>query len=302
VAIGAINDGEILQRSGSSIIGAAIGTVVQAYNAFLSALAALSTTGLIARTGSGTVATRTITAASNQVQVTDGNGVAGDPTLNIEPGFTSASYWNPQMWTDGASLLGTVAVSPGAGITYVPFGLGGFPVARITSTTTTANVIRTTNTIACLAQTATHRFWVVTGPTKTSVRWRVGLATAPIGNALKPTNGAVMIVFDTDSGQANAATNWYVLTYDGGGGSVDYYDTTVACNVDTAYEVEVKSLGTQVTLRVRAANGAWGVLYVATSNIPAPNTGMQPTIACESTQAATTRNLDFRKYSGWGAF
>jgi hypothetical protein len=49
----------------------------------LTALAGLSTTGLIARTGSGTAATRAITAGSFKVSVTDGDGVAGNPTVDV---------------------------------------------------------------------------------------------------------------------------------------------------------------------------------------------------------------------------
>lgn len=46
----------------------------------LLALFNLATTGLIVRTGAGTVATRTLTAAAGIV-VTNGSGVAGDPTI-----------------------------------------------------------------------------------------------------------------------------------------------------------------------------------------------------------------------------
>jgi hypothetical protein len=57
--------------------------VYQAIATILSAIAVLSTTGLIARTGSGTVATRTITGTSGKIAVTNGDGVSGDPTLTV---------------------------------------------------------------------------------------------------------------------------------------------------------------------------------------------------------------------------
>lgn len=73
----------------------------------LSAISSLATTGLIARTGTGTAATRTITGTTDQVTVTNGDGVSGNPTLSISenpilPG--SASLTLP---------IGTTAQRPG---------------------------------------------------------------------------------------------------------------------------------------------------------------------------------------------
>lgn len=52
-------------------------------DADLQALAALSTTGLAARTGDGTWATRTLTAPAAGITVANGGGVAGNPTLSL---------------------------------------------------------------------------------------------------------------------------------------------------------------------------------------------------------------------------
>ena len=49
----------------------------------LSALEGLSSTGLAARTGSDTWAQRTITGTSNEVSVSNGDGVSGNPTLSL---------------------------------------------------------------------------------------------------------------------------------------------------------------------------------------------------------------------------
>jgi len=55
----------------------------QAIDADLTALAGLAATGLISRTGSGTVAARTITQPAAGIVVTNGDGVSGNPTLAL---------------------------------------------------------------------------------------------------------------------------------------------------------------------------------------------------------------------------
>lgn len=55
----------------------------QPIDADLTALAGIAATGLLARTGAGTAAARTLTAGSTKVQVTDGDGVAGNPTVDL---------------------------------------------------------------------------------------------------------------------------------------------------------------------------------------------------------------------------
>jgi hypothetical protein len=66
-----------------SALGLAIGSTVQAFDSDLSAVASLSTTGLIARTGAGTATTRTLTGTANQITVANGDGVAGNPTISL---------------------------------------------------------------------------------------------------------------------------------------------------------------------------------------------------------------------------
>lgn len=63
----------------------------------LTALAALAGTGLLARTGSGTAAVRSITGAG-AVAVSNGNGVAGSPEISVP---TQA----PEVWAAGADTV-----------------------------------------------------------------------------------------------------------------------------------------------------------------------------------------------------
>lgn len=71
-----------------STLGLAIGANVQAYDADLSALAGVSSNGLLVRTGAGTASARTLTGTANKVTVTNGDGAAGNPTLTLPDAIT----------------------------------------------------------------------------------------------------------------------------------------------------------------------------------------------------------------------
>jgi len=85
-------------------IGAAGG--VQAWDTDLDGYAALTSTGLVARTGSGTAATRTITAGSGQLTVANGDGVAGNPIVDLAYASALRTSSGPTTMTIGAVLDG----------------------------------------------------------------------------------------------------------------------------------------------------------------------------------------------------
>jgi hypothetical protein len=300
LAMGAVAGGELLRRSGTSIIGAAIGSVVQAYDAILAGVVALAgTTGIVVKSAASTFVTRTII-GSLQAVVSNGDGVSGNPTISIDPGYMSAAYHWYGMATDGVTLSGSNGVVTFSNsTTFTINGTNNIPEAQITASTITTQGVRTNAAICTLSQGMTHRFAVVTGSVKTLVRWRIGLAlAASIGTALKPGGVVAMVVFDPDSGQANAATNWYLLTYDNGGGAVSYTDTTVACNVSTAYEIEIIPTTSLVSARVRTAGGSWSTAVTTSTSLPASGTAMNACCFLNPT-AANARALQFRKWSAW---
>ena len=62
-------------------LGLQIGNDIQAFDPDLTALAALSSSGMIVRTGAATAAARTVTGEGSNITVENGDGVAGNPTI-----------------------------------------------------------------------------------------------------------------------------------------------------------------------------------------------------------------------------
>lgn len=88
-------------------------TEKQAADPELSAIAGLSSNGLITRTSSTTAAARTITGTTNVITVTNGDGVSGNPTLTVgnlvartdtAQTFTAAQRGSITTLTDGATI------------------------------------------------------------------------------------------------------------------------------------------------------------------------------------------------------
>lgn len=69
------------QTGAVSLSAADVGA--QASDSDLTAIAGLSSNGIIARTGSGTASVRTISAGSTKVSVSNGDGVSGNPTIDV---------------------------------------------------------------------------------------------------------------------------------------------------------------------------------------------------------------------------
>ncbi|GAA5075465.1 hypothetical protein [Lysobacter panacisoli] len=70
-------------------------------DADLTAVAALSTTGMAARTGAGTWAVRTIAGTSGRITVTNGDGVAGAPTIDIPTTLITSGTYTPTLTNGG---------------------------------------------------------------------------------------------------------------------------------------------------------------------------------------------------------
>ena len=91
-------------------LGLEIGTDIQAWDADLDAIAALATTGIAVRTAANTWATRTLTGTANEITVSNGDGVAGNPTISIPAAVTFTGKTITGGTYAGITLSGTTTL------------------------------------------------------------------------------------------------------------------------------------------------------------------------------------------------
>lgn len=108
------------------------------------ALHNLASSGIIARTGEGTVAARTITGTTGRVSITNGNGVSGNPTIDIASTYVGQT---------SITTVGTIATGTWSA-TEIAVGKGG---TGLTAAPTNGQLLignGTGYTLATLAATA----------------------------------------------------------------------------------------------------------------------------------------------------
>ena len=136
-------------------LGLVLGVDVQPFNNQLTALSAVLTNGLLVRSGAGTAAARTITAAvGSSVTITNGDGVSGNPTINISTALEAiaglATNGLITRTASGTAAARTITAAVGSSVTITNGdGVSGNPTINVS----TLGVGQTWQTVARVVNT-----------------------------------------------------------------------------------------------------------------------------------------------------
>jgi len=222
----------------------------------LEALAAYNTNGLLTYTGSHTFAGRTITGTAGTITVTNGDGVAGNPTITIDAtyagqtsintvGTITTGTWHGNILTGtygGTGVNnGSNTITLGGNInTAGPLTTLGAYGVTFTFTNTTSVTFPTSGTLATTSQLPTLPLSIANGGTGQTT------ATAAF-DALSPltTQGDILYYNGTHNVRLGPGTSGYVLTTQGASANPIW----AAGVVTTAYET-IQSSTTPLTQRL----------------------------------------------------
>jgi hypothetical protein len=223
-SIGVTNATDVLTRAdgdGRYVTPTSIAAGYQPLDQDLTALAALSTTGMMARTAANIYNLRTITGTANRISVSQGDGVVGNPTINIDAayagqntiatvGTVTAGTWNGSVVT---GTYGGTGVNNGARTITLGGNLttsGAFN-SIFTMTGTTGVTFPTAGTLA--TTTDLSNYFPLSGGTLTSpgnitIPTTGNFTILPNGTPQMTTRSSVPKMPGTDDSSNIASTAW----------------------------------------------------------------------------------------------
>ncbi|NJO65227.1 MAG: hypothetical protein HC836_46130 [Richelia sp. RM2_1_2] len=213
-----------------------VDTTTQPLDSDLTAIANLTTTGIIVRTGTGTATTRTITGTGNNIVVTNGDGVSGSPTLDIGTDvvtLTDTQTLTNKTFTDNVTFFQDQTDAT----KKLQFELSGITTATIRTLT----IPNASGTIALTTDTTLTYFKANSTGTAASATGTDAIAigegasanqtnSVAIGPAVANTSADTVKIGSSNTNYMNLSNRADLTLYDGAGGT----DTFIAVDGSAA--------------------------------------------------------------------
>lgn len=129
---GSVTSVAVTGSTGLGVSGSPIttsGTITLTLGTELQGLSGLAATGVVARTGSGTYSPRTITGTASNISVSNGDGVSGNPTIDLVNAGTPVTAQFVSITTDAKGRVTATAAATSGNITtalgYTPVNKAG---------------------------------------------------------------------------------------------------------------------------------------------------------------------------------
>jgi hypothetical protein len=176
----------------NTLIAAQVGVSVQAYDATLSALAAFNSNGLLVQTAADAFAARTLTAPVAGITVTNGSGVAGNPTLALANDLAAVEALSStglavrtatDTWVQRSVAAGTgISVSNGDGVSGNPTVIN----TGVLSVTGTANQVTASAGTGAITLSLPQNIHTGASPTFVGLTLTGNLSAVGVSSSLIP--------------------------------------------------------------------------------------------------------------------
>jgi hypothetical protein len=290
LTMGAVADARLLARNGTDIGGvqvstglsmaagalsvdtstiatlAAVAAGYQPLDADLTALAALASTGIMARTAANTYALRTLQGGAG-VTISNGDGVSGNPTISFAGG-TGQDDDPTTAYTISITPSNATLFSRDGGITVRSASAGNLATRRATNLTGAFADFYTTN------MNVFQTRWSYSGSASIRVRWVTGSSVAATcrykfgftGGGLTSTDAetalrdTVMFRYVTGLGH----TKWMAYSQNASGS--EETDTGITVSANTEYLLEIQLNATQAVFYINGVSVATHSTYKPSSS------------------------------------
>lgn len=255
------------------VASAATWNAKQAGDATLTALAAYNTNGILTQTAADTFAGRTITGTASRLSVANGDGVAGNPTLNIDTGYVGQTSITT-LGTIGTGVWQGTSIADG----YIAAALTGKTYNGLTITSSTGTL-----TIAALKTFTVSNTLTLTGTDGSTLAIGTGGTLGTAAYTAATAYQAADTELTAIAGLTFAANKHIILT---GAGTASVADFTAYAQANAA----IATLTAHGVLLGNAAGAIVATSAMTDGQVLVGQTGADPlpkTLSGHSTLAAT---------------